>query len=479
MKRQMTTAVAMAAALILCTAASAEDVQWVRVTVLLEVGGTEAPRPHDMLIPGGVYSLEEVNERGMAAVDEEILQRLRNLGDSMSSMQESMRLGTLLARQYYVALEVGKESVLPAVDLNPRLSVVFTPERFIGDRAVCKVQILEPEGPMGTSDFTGEPITLRLQGANLQDVLKSFSKIAPIKIVVDPAISGTVTVDLRDVPWDQALDLILRYKGLGWTRENGTIRVAPRTEMSSRKRVRTEATLRLPRGSWGSVTVASPGDEHNPTMVLLVESVQRPPGLVAERDGLVHPRRVLPVAPFPDDLENSYGEMAVFRATVTTDGELRDAEILASPSPAYAERLLRALTEWRFRTVLDEEGRKLWAVVGYGVPINPQPVFVNLGEVAHIGVDAKAEPAPGHPDQYVIKVIVTDLDSGKVLSTPQVVTLRGGEAKIRSGLRAPNGDDSTFNMRFLISEDGKTVSYSWTLKTAGTVVASHSAEFKL
>jgi hypothetical protein len=479
MKTQTAMSVAMAAALILCSAASAEDVQWVRVTVVLEAGSQETPRPQDMLIPGGVYSLEEVNERGMAAIDEEILERLRNLGDSMRAMQEAMRLGTLLARQYYLPLEVGKESVLPVVDLNPRLSVVFTPERFVGDLAVCKVQILEPEGPMGTSDFTGDPITLRLQNADLQEVLRTFSKVAPVQIVVDPSVVGSVTVDLRDVPWDQALDLVLRSNGLGWTRENGTIRVAPRTEMSSRKRVRTEATLRLQRGSWGSVTVASPGDEHNPTMVLLVESVQRPPGLVAERDGLVHPRRVLPVAPFPDDLESTYDEMAVFRATETTDGELRDAEILASPSPAYAERLLRALREWRFRTVLDEEGRKLEAVIGYGVRINPQPVFVNLGEVAHIGVDAKAEPAPGHPDQYVIKVIVTDLDTGKVLTAPQVVTLRGGEANIRSGLRAPNGDDSTFNMRFLISEDGKTVSYSWTITTAGTIVASNSAEFTL
>ncbi len=479
MKTRLTTSAAVAAVLLLCAAASAEDVQWVRVTVVLEAGSLETPRPQDMLIPGGVYSLDEVNERGMATIDEEILERLRNLGDSMSSMQESMRLGTLLARQYYLALEVGQESVLPAVDLNPRLSVVFTPERFVGERIVCKVQILEPEGPMGTSDFTGEPITLRLQDANIQDVLRTFSKVTSVDIVVDPSVVGTVTVDFRDVPWDQALDLILRFNGLGWTRENGAIRVAPRTEMSSRKRVRTEATLRLPRGSWGSVTVASPGDEHNPTMVLLVESVQRPPRLVAERDGLVHPRRVLPVAPFPDDLESTYGELAVFRATVTTDGELRDAEILATPSPAFAERLLRALAEWRFRAVLDEAGRKLEAVVGYGVRINPEPVFVNLGEVAHLGVDVKAEPAPGSSDQYVISVIVTDLDSGKVLSTPRLFTVRGDEARVRSMVKAPNGDEGRLNMRFLISEDGTTISYSWTMTTEGTVVASHSAEFKL
>ncbi len=479
MNSRTTTALAVVGALILCAAASAEDAQWVRVTVLLEPGQSGSFRPQDTLLPGGVYSLGEVAQRGQASIDEEILERVRHLNDSMRSAEESMRLATLLARQYYLKLEVGQQAVLPAVDLNPRLSVVFAPERFVGDQVVCKVQFLEPEGILGTPDFTGEPITLRLQDANIQDVLRTFSKVTEVKIVVDPSVKGTVTVDLRDVPWDQALDLILRNNGLGWTRENGTIRVALRHRLSLPKRVRTEATLRLPRGSWGSSLIASEGDEHNPTMVLVVESVDAPPGLVAERDGLVHPRRVLPVAPFPDDLEGSIGQLAVFRATVTTDGELQDAEILASPSQGYADRLLQALSEWRFRTVLDEAGRKLEAVVGYGVRFSPMTPYVNLGEVAHLGVDVRAEPAPGHPDQYVIKVIVTDLDSGKVLSAPQVVTLRGGEAKIRSGLRAPNGDDSTFNMRFLFSEDGTTVSYSWTMTTDGTVVASHSAEFKL
>ncbi len=479
MNTRTTTALAMAVALILCAAASAEDAQWVRVTVLLEPGQSSSFRPQDTLLPGGVYSLAEVAQRGQTAVDEEILERVRHMNDSMRSAEASMRLATLLARQYYLELEVGRKSVLPAIDLNPRLSVVLTPERFVGDQVVCKVQFLEPEGMLGTPDFTGEPITLRLQDANIQDVLRTFSKVTEVEIVVDPSVKGTVTVGLRDVPWDQALDAVLRIRGLGWSRDNGTIRIAPRVELSRPKRVRTEATLKLPRGSWGSSIIASEGDENNPTMVLVVESVDGPPDLVAERDGLVHPRRVLPVAPFPDDLESPAGDLAVFRATVTTDGELRDAEILASPSPAYAERLLAAMGEWRFRAVLDEAGRKHEAVVGYGVRLDLQTPFVNLGEVAHLGFDVKAAPALGNPDQYVISVIVTDLDSGKILTTPQVVTRRGGEAKIRSGLKAPNGDDGQLNMRFLISEDGKTVSYSWTMTTDGTVVASHSAEFKL
>lgn len=480
MKTRTTIAAAMAAILVLCAAASAEDVRWVRVTVLLEPGQSSSFRLQDTLLPGGVYSLAEVAQRGQASIDEEILERVRHLNDSMQSAEESMRLATLLARQYYLKLEVGQQAVLPAIDLNPRLSVVFTPDRFVGDQVVCKVQFLEPEGPLGTSDFTGEPITLNLKEADVRDVLRTFSVLTQTDISVDSSVTGTVTVDLRDVPWDQAFDLVVRITGNAWARDNGTLRVEPRGELSSRKQVRTEATLKLPRGSWSSSMIASRGDEHNPTMVLVVESVDGPPGLVAERDGLVHPRRVLPVAPFPDDLDSPTGDLAVFRATVTIDGELRDAEILASPSPSFAERFLEALNEWRVRAVLDEAGRKLEAVIGYGVRINHRPLFVNLGEVAHVGVDVQAEPAPEpYPDQYVIKVIVTDLDTGTVLTTPRVVTRRGQEARVRSRLRAPNGDDSTMNMRFLVSEDGTSVSYSWTLTTDGTTVASHSAEFKL
>lgn len=56
-----------------CSALSAEDTQWVRVTVLLEPGSSDSFQPRDTLIPGGVYSLSEVEKRGQADVDKEIL----------------------------------------------------------------------------------------------------------------------------------------------------------------------------------------------------------------------------------------------------------------------------------------------------------------------------------------------------------------------------------------------------------------------
>lgn len=388
-----------------------------------------------------------------------------------------MRLATLLARQYYLPLKVGHKAVLPAVDLNPRIGVVFTPIRLSGDRAVCKVQFLEPEGPAGTTEFTGKEISLRLQGADLRDVLKVFSQITPYTIEAGPSVTGTVTVDLRQVPWDQALDLVLRSNGLGWSQNGDVLEVAPLEEMSRTKKVRTEATINLPRTTWGSATIASRGDAGNPTVVLLVESVESPPNLVAERDGLVQAIDVQLVAPTDQDLDGSMGELAVFRGVLTTDGRLRDPEILAAPSSSYASALEEAFKGWRFRTVLSEEGRKQEAVVGYGVRFGPQRVIASIGAVEHIDVDIKVEP--GRPGQYLVTAVVTNLDTGQILSEPHLTIASGDPASMRTGFVAPSGSQTEFVMKVKVEEDGKGVSCSWTMTSDGKVVSRHSAEFSL
>jgi len=467
----------------LCTVGptfSEDDVQWVRVTVLLESGAGSVHRAEESLVPGGIYSPEEVERRGQAAIDAEILDRVRFLGDSMSEAEQSMRLATLLARQYYLPLEVGTKVTVPTIDLNPRLSMVLEPLRFTGDRVVCKVQFLEPEGPLGSTEFTGEPITLRLQEADIRDVIRTFAVLTQRQIVVDESVVGEVTIDVRRVPWDQALDLVLRTNDLGMTREGDTLRVAPLVDLNLRKRVRTEATVNLPRGSWGSATIASRGDAANPTVVLVVESVGGAPVTVAEKDGLVRAEKVLLVAPTSADLENVVGEPAVVRGLVSEGGHLRDAEVLAAPSPAFAEKLLGALPSWRFRAILDIEGRRQEAIVGYGFRLRPPRVLTSIVAVEHIGIEVDLRPLSGqHPEEYVIRVVITDLDTGRVISDPKVHTLRGDEARIRGRFMAPSGAPSDYHMHFEISEDGNKVSYSWTITTDSKVVSSHSAEFEL
>ncbi len=83
--------------------------------------------------------------------------------------------------------------------------------------------------------FTGEPITLTLKDADIKDVLRTFAQLTNLNIVVDPSVSGSVTVELHDVPWDQALDLILRINGLDYVLENNVLRVAPIAKLASEK----------------------------------------------------------------------------------------------------------------------------------------------------------------------------------------------------------------------------------------------------
>ena len=75
--------------------------------------------------------------------------------------------------------------------------------------------------------YSGNPVSLDFQQADLRAVLRVFSEISGLNIVIDPAVQGTVDVALRDVPWDQALDIILRANKLGYMVDGTIVRIAP------------------------------------------------------------------------------------------------------------------------------------------------------------------------------------------------------------------------------------------------------------
>jgi len=84
-----------------------------------------------------------------------------------------------------------------------------------------------PPPTQGAPRFSGHTITLDMQGADLRAVLRTFSDISGLNIVIDPSITGTVDVLLRDVPWDQALDIILKANKLGYSVDGTVVRIAP------------------------------------------------------------------------------------------------------------------------------------------------------------------------------------------------------------------------------------------------------------
>jgi type IV pilus assembly protein PilQ len=90
--------------------------------------------------------------------------------------------------------------------------------------------------------YTGNPVSLDFQGADLRAVLRTFSEISGLNLVIDPNINGTVDVALRDVPWDQALDIILRANKLGYVVDGTIVRIAPLTVLASEEEERRKLT---------------------------------------------------------------------------------------------------------------------------------------------------------------------------------------------------------------------------------------------
>ena len=79
--------------------------------------------------------------------------------------------------------------------------------------------------------FRGEPISLDLKDADIRDVLLTLSKLARLNMVIDPDVRGSVTVRLENVPWDQALEVILKVNGLGYVLEGSMVRVGSPTKL--------------------------------------------------------------------------------------------------------------------------------------------------------------------------------------------------------------------------------------------------------
>ncbi len=117
--------------------------------------------------------------------------------------------------------------------------------------AVAQPPPQAPAGQIGNAPaerrFTGNPVSLDFQGADLRAVLRTFSDISGLNMVIDPAVQGTVDVALREVPWDQALDIILRANKLGYIIDGTIVRIAPLTvlaeEEAQRRRLSDEQAL--------------------------------------------------------------------------------------------------------------------------------------------------------------------------------------------------------------------------------------------
>jgi len=93
--------------------------------------------------------------------------------------------------------------------------------------------------------YTGEKLSLNFQNIEVRSLLQVIADFTNFNIVTSDSVSGAVTLRLKDVPWDQALDIILQAKGLGMRRSGNVLWIAPKDEIAAKEKLELEANAAI------------------------------------------------------------------------------------------------------------------------------------------------------------------------------------------------------------------------------------------
>lgn len=93
--------------------------------------------------------------------------------------------------------------------------------------------------------YTGEKLSLNFQDIEVRALLQLIADFTDFNLVASDAVTGSITLRLKNVPWDQALDIILKAKGLDKRVEGNVLMVAPAAEIAERERLQVEANKQL------------------------------------------------------------------------------------------------------------------------------------------------------------------------------------------------------------------------------------------
>jgi type IV pilus assembly protein PilQ len=135
-----------------------------------------------------------------------------------------------------MAYQTGNEYV---IEIAPKRGAVV---------AGAPMQVARSAGAVtigGTGRYVGKPVTFNFQDVPVRTVLQLIAEESGLNIVVADTVNGSVTLRLINVPWDQALEIVLRAKGLDQRRDGNVVWVAPQAELSAYELAQANARVAL------------------------------------------------------------------------------------------------------------------------------------------------------------------------------------------------------------------------------------------
>jgi len=108
-----------------------------------------------------------------------------------------------------------------------------------------RTQKLDPNKLTQGPGFAGEKLSLNFQNIEVRALLQVIADFTNFNVVTSDTVTGNVTLRLKDVPWDQALDIILQAKGLGLRKSGNVILIAPKDELAAKEKADLESKLQI------------------------------------------------------------------------------------------------------------------------------------------------------------------------------------------------------------------------------------------
>ena len=371
------------------------------------------------------------------------------------------------------------------------LSMPVLPEPQIPAKESFEGQTIGQTG----KTFTGPPISLDFKDGDLQDIFRLFADISGLNVVVNPGVSGKVTLKLTEVPWDQALDLILKTNGLGYTLEENVIRIAKLTDLQKeeqdRRKLQEEKALAGDLIDFTKrVSYAKAGE--------MSEVIKKAGALSARGQINVDTRtNTIIIRDLPSYVEKSKDLIAELdratpqveieaRIVVTTRNFTRDLGIQWGFNQQYSPRFGNTTGVAFPNSIILNGG----SVPGAGLPADQG------GQASNAGIGAAARgyavnlPASQFNSaigislgnvlgSFNLDLALTALERqgrGRLLSTPKVTTQNNQPAEIKQGVQIPIQTVANNTVTVVFKDAVLTLKVTPQITDAGTVILNLEVE---
>ncbi|MGH9716078.1 MAG: type IV pilus secretin PilQ [Candidatus Acidiferrales bacterium] len=302
----------------------------------------------------------------------------------------------------------------------------------------------------GETKYTGEPISVDLKDVDLQDFFRLIHEISGLNVVVDPNVKGTLTISLSDVPWDQALAIVLKNNDLVEQLDGNVLRIA--TQATVRKEA--EESRDLAKAQAEAVPVITTtrvlSYAKATTLATTLKKFLSPRGniIADDRSNTLIIRDIPSTMPVIDNLIRQLD-----RRSQQVEIEARVVEANRSFAREIGTQFGIAAATPSYNNVVSGGGEAGTSPVVRNFPPLPAPPVIvgtggpsaTSGSIPLISNLPAAAPTSGiaysfSSTNFALDMIITAAESrgvGKLLSQPKIITQNNEKAVVKQGTKIP------------------------------------------